>query len=90
MATRTRSQKIYDHRLKDLVRETGDIQLAVQRGVPRSTAQDWLCPSSREVVTLDVHDATETAKSRRDRVKEYFNSIQDTTVVQRILARLSE
>ncbi len=59
MDTRTRSQKIYDHRLKDLVRETGDIQPAVQRGVPRSTAQGWLCPSRRDVVTLDVLDTSE-------------------------------
>ncbi len=36
-----------------------DLQLAVQRGVPRSTAQGWLCPSRREVVTLDVLDTTE-------------------------------
>ncbi len=59
MDTRTRSQRIYDHRLKNLVRETGDIQLAVERGVPRSTAQGWLCPASREVVTLDILDTRE-------------------------------
>ncbi len=58
MATATRFQRIYDHRLKDLVHETGDIQLAVRRGVPRSTARGWLCRSRRNVVTLDVLEAT--------------------------------
>ncbi len=32
---------------------------SVQRGVPRSTAQGWLCPSRREVVTLDVLNSSE-------------------------------
>lgn len=58
MDRRIRSQKTYDHRLKDLVHETGDIQLAVQRGVPRSTARGWLCSSRESVVTLDVLDST--------------------------------
>jgi transposase InsO family protein len=58
MTTTTRFQKTYDNRLKNLVHETGDIQLAVRRGVPRSTARGWLCCSRKEVVTLDVLEAT--------------------------------
>lgn len=54
MPTATRLQRIYDHRLKELVNETGDIHLAVRRGVPRSTARGWLGRSHENVVTLDV------------------------------------
>ena len=58
MATATRLQRIYDHRLKDLVHQSGDIQLAVRHGVPRSTARGWLRRSCKSVVTLDVLKAT--------------------------------
>ena len=54
MPATTRLQRIYDHRLKELVNETGDIQLAVEQGVPRSTARGWLGVSHDNVVTLDV------------------------------------
>lgn len=53
MATGTRSQRVYDHRLKDLVHDTGDIQLALRHGVPRSTARGWLGRCHDNVVTLD-------------------------------------
>jgi len=59
MDTASRIQRTYDHRLKNLVNETGDIQLALERGVPRSTARGWLSCSCKEVVTLDVLAATE-------------------------------
>ncbi len=44
----------YDHRFRDLVRDTGDIELAVRNGVPRSTARDWSRLASPKVITLDV------------------------------------
>ncbi|MCH8242361.1 MAG: transposase [Planctomycetes bacterium] len=46
----------YDHRLRDLVRSTGDIGHATRRGVPRSTARGWLTPARAEVVTVDIVD----------------------------------
>jgi putative transposase len=56
MATTTRIQRSYDHRLRELVRSTGDIQYAIRRGVPRSTAHGWLKSPQTEVVTLAVID----------------------------------
>ena len=57
MATvRKRRQQVYDHRLRQLVRATGDPTLAVPFGVPRSTARGWLCRDSRPVVTAEVLD----------------------------------
>ena len=54
MIATTRTQKRYDHRLRDLVRSTGNIQYALRRGVPRSTARGWLSATRTEVVTLAV------------------------------------
>jgi len=54
MATTTRNLRRYDHRLRELVRTTGDIQHAIHRGVPRSTARGWLKSPRTEVVTVDI------------------------------------
>jgi len=44
-----------------LVHSSGNIGLAVQNGVPRSTAKDWLRRATPVVVTLDVTVMTEDA-----------------------------
>lgn len=54
-----RSPRTYDHRLRELVRQTGDISLATRIGVPRSTAAGWLRGPPRPTVTLDVLSMTE-------------------------------
>ena len=59
MTTAVRRQKRYDHRLRELVRRTGEIHLATARGVPRSTARGWLGASSSAVVSLNAADRTE-------------------------------
>ncbi len=56
MSSTTRILHRYDHRLRDLVRSTGDIGHATRRGVPRSTARGWLTPALAEVVTVDIVD----------------------------------
>ena len=56
MSTLTRRQRRYDHRLRELVQSTGSIDVAVQRGVPRTTAYGWLNKAQTEIVTLDVFD----------------------------------
>ena len=53
MVTTGRTQKRYDHRLRELVRTTQDMSLALQHGVPRSTARGWLAAPAIEVVTAD-------------------------------------
>ena len=52
----TRTQRRYDHRLRQLVQTTGDIDLATRHGVPRSTARCWLTKATAEVMSLDVLD----------------------------------
>lgn len=56
MSNSKRRQRTYDHRLKELVRSTGNIDIALQRGVPRSTARGWLTKNMSDVITVDVLD----------------------------------
>ncbi len=51
-----RSQRIYDHRLRDLVQTGGGPDVVAGLGVPRSTVQGWLRNKYRPVVTADVLD----------------------------------
>jgi len=52
-----RRPRAYDHRLRELVHATGDTRIAIDLGVPRSTATGWLHAEPREVVTMAVLDA---------------------------------
>ena len=54
MPTTARAQQRYDHRLRDLVQRTGDVTVATDLGVPRSTARGWLGAAPTVVVCLDV------------------------------------
>src|SRR6266851_9543452 len=50
MTTTGRPQQRYDHRPRNLVQRTGDVTIATDRGVPRSTARGWL--AGRDVTTF--------------------------------------
>ncbi len=54
-----RPQQTYDHRLRNLVRETRDLGIATQLGVPRSTAAGWLRAEPQDVISVDVLDMRE-------------------------------
>ena len=56
MPTTARPQHRYDHRLRNLVQRTGDVTIATDLGVPRSTARGWLGKAPKVVVSLDVTD----------------------------------
>ena len=60
MTTTSRPQQRYDHRLRDLVPRTGDLTIATDLGVPRSTARGWLGAAPAVVVSLEAADLTET------------------------------
>src|SRR5215471_1171276 len=59
MPTIARSQQRYDHRLRNLVQRTGDVTVATELGVPRSTARGWLGETPTVVICLDVAELTE-------------------------------
>jgi putative transposase len=54
MTTSRRPQQRYDHRLRDLVHNMGNVTFATDLGVPRSTARGWLRKAPRVAVTMDV------------------------------------
>src|SRR2546427_12121234 len=56
MTTTGRPQQRYDHRLRELIQGTGDVTIATDLGVPRSTARGWLGKTPKVVVSLDVTD----------------------------------
>jgi len=66
--TTSRRQQRYDHRLRDLIQRTGDLTIAMELGVPRSTARGWLRAAPTAVVSLEVADLTE-AELRQEIVK---------------------
>jgi len=59
MPTTVRPQQRYGHRLRHLVQRTGDVTIATDLGVPRSTARGWLVSAPTVVVCLDVANLTE-------------------------------
>jgi hypothetical protein len=54
MRTTSPPQQRYDHRLRELVQRTGDLTIATDLGVPRSTARGWLGAAPTVVVSLEV------------------------------------
>ena len=59
MTTTVRPQQRYDHRLRDLVRRTGDVTIATGLDVPCSTVRGWLRRAPEVVVSLDVTQQSE-------------------------------
>jgi hypothetical protein len=57
--TMGRPQKRYDHRLRELVQRTGDLTIATDLGVPRSTARGWLRTAPTVMVSLEMANLTE-------------------------------
>jgi hypothetical protein len=53
---RARQTRCYDYRLRSLVNSTGDIAVALDLGVPRSTAAGWVRSPPPPVVSLNVLD----------------------------------
>src|SRR5262245_19378856 len=49
-----RHQRRYDRRLRDVVQRTGDVTIATNLGIPRSTARGWLRKAPTVVVSLDA------------------------------------
>ena len=64
MSDKNREQKQYDHRLRERIRATGDLDLAMRHGVPRSTARGWLKQARTDVVSIDVLDMDAEALQR--------------------------
>ena len=87
MPTMARLQQHYDHRLRSLVQRTGDVTVATDLGVPRSTARGWLGATRTVVIGLDVVDLTEP-ELRREILKLRRRVQKLTALLQLALALL--
>ena len=83
MATTTRTQRRYDHRLRNLVCTPRDIHCAIQRGVPRSTARGWLTDSEVPVVTVEALNLEATQLQRE--VLRLSRRVQKLIALLRVL-----
>ena len=86
MPTTARPQQRYDHRLRHLVQRTGDVTVATDLGVPRSTARGWLGAAPTVVVCLDVADLTEP--ELRQEVLKLRRRVQKLTALLRLALAL--
>ena len=86
MPTTARPQQRYDHRLRHLVHRTGDVTVATDVGVPRSTARGWLGPAPTVVVCLDVADLTEPELQQE--VLKLRRHVQKLTALLRLVLAL--
>jgi hypothetical protein len=89
MADKNREQKQYDHRLRERIRATGDLDLAMRHGVPRSTAGGWLKQARTDVVSIDVLDMDAEALQRevltlRRRVSRLFALLHLVVVAMKV------
>jgi hypothetical protein len=86
MPTTARRQQRYDHRLRNLVQRTGDVTVATDLGVPRSTARGWLGAVPTVVVSLDVADLTET--ELRQEILKLRRRVQKLAALLRLVLAL--
>ena len=87
MKTASRPPRRYDHRLRDLVRRTEDLTVAIDLGVPRSTARGWLATAPTVVISVDVANLTES--ELRQEILKLRQRVEKLAVLLRLaLARL--
>src|SRR5206468_12050272 len=86
MPTTARPQQRYDHRLRNLVQHTGNMTIATDLGVPRSTARGWLGAARTVVVCLDVADLSEP--ELRQEVLKLRRRVRNLTALLRLVLAL--
>ena len=79
-------RRVYDHRIRDYIRETGDVSFAVSLGVPRSTASCWLVAPIRSVVTHEVLDLNDVQV--RARILRIARRVKILTAIMGLLLTL--
>src|SRR6266852_1707275 len=87
MPTTARPQRRYDHRFRNLVQRTGDVTVATDLGVPRSTARGWLSAAPTVVVCLDGPDLSDPELLRQE-VLKLRRRVQKLTALLRLALAL--
>ena len=63
MATRTSARNVYDPRVRELIRATGNPDLFPELNIPRSTISGWLRASSKPALGTEALARTEQASA---------------------------
>ena len=53
----------YDHRLRNAIVETGNVNLFPELSIPPSTARDWIRKGQANVITASEFECTQTEMS---------------------------
>jgi putative transposase len=85
-ASMARTRRTYDHRLRDLVRDSDDVTIATRLGVPRSTATGWLRRTAGNVVTAEPLSIRE--RQLQAEVVRLRRAVQAFRAVVRLLVAL--
>jgi len=80
-----RSRRSYDHRIREIVCETGNPRIFQHLHIPRSTTASWLSRGRRSVVSLDWHDDIASVLDENEKLKR---RTERQTAINRILVVL--
>ena len=85
MSTKTAARNVYDPRVRELIRATGNPDLFPELGIPRSTAAGWLRGAFKPAVGTAAMSKTEIELHRRLGKLERRNQVL-LTVMRLLLA----
>lgn len=89
MTSTIRTLRRYDHRLREMVCNSKNIDAALSQGVPRSTARGWLAPRTALVVTVPAtsHDTIHLQQqviALRSRIDQLVSLLRLITVLLKV------
>jgi len=81
------SRRSYDHRIREIVCQTGNPRIFQHLRIPRSTTASWLSRGHRRVVSLDWHHDIASVLDENEKLKR---RAQRQTAIIRLLVVLPE
>jgi len=79
------SRRSYDHRIREIVCQTGNPRIFQHLRIPRSTTASWLSRGHRSVVSLDWHHDIASVLDENEKLKR---RAQRQTAIIRLLVVL--
>jgi hypothetical protein len=76
MTSTGRRQRRYDHRLRDLVQRTGNVTIATDLGVPRSTARRGVWPIATRVDVVTVEQPVTNTDTDSTDVRNFIGTAE--------------
>lgn len=80
------TRRRYDHRVRELIARTGDVDLFPELAIPRSTARSWIRRGPTEVIALD--EPSHVERALRERLARLERRLAVTTAAMTLLLAL--